>query len=384
MNKQKDQLEGLRKGYTRRGNSIEHNFFYKGVRYTVNGKTYEECELKKAQRIRSIDAGECLKGSYVKNEAITLNAYFKEWEKSREGFVRDSTKYADAVRWARIDKLIGTKKIRELEPRMMRKLQQDLLATGLSSSSVNDTMTLLRSVLKSAKIDKIIPDNPCYGLRAVKRIEPRATDTNHRALTKDEQIQAFKFLKNSWYYELLVFLLYSGCRVGEAAALTWDDIDYAERVIHITKTATRISGTKTVIGDPKTDSGKRDIPLTNAMADILQKQRMKRLSMTVINPKYSNLIFCGVRGDLVKHGNVTMSIHHMLKQGEKDTGVHIDDFSCHALRATFATRCIEQGMEAQVLKKILGHSKIAITLDLYAHVLMNTRQDAMDKISIVI
>ena len=383
MNTQKTQKTKLKRGFTQKtSGSIEHNFTYKGVRYTVNGKDYDECERKKAERIASIEAGEYFKGSYVKNEALTLNAYFQEWEKSRNGYVRESTQYADSVRWARIDKLIGKKKIRDLEPRMMRKLQQDLLATGISSSSVNDTMSLLNSVLKSAQIDKIIQDNPCYGLRCVKRTEPKATDTNHRALTKDEQIQAFKFFKGSWYYELLVFLLYTGCRVGEAAALTWDDIDYNKKTIHIAKTTTRISGSTTTIGAPKTESGKRDIPLTDDMISILKQQKLKLFSLKTIS--IQGLVFCNTNGGLVKHGNVTMSIHHMLKTGEMATGVHIDDFSCHALRATFATRCIEQGMEPQILKKILGHSKIAMTLDLYAHVLMDTRQEAMNKISIVI
>ena len=66
----------------------------------------------------------------------------------------------------------------------------------------------------------------------------------------------------------------------------------------------------------------------------------------------------------------------------KENGVVIDRFTCHAFRDTFATRYIEEGGSAQVLKTILGHSSLSMTMDLYSHVLPNMKQKEMDNIKI--
>ena len=87
---------------------------------------------------------------------------------------------------------------------------------------------------------------------------------------------------------------------------------------------------------------------------------------------------------MVTKGQVNAAISNVIEKHNKHNDLQIEPFTSHALRATFATRAIEQGMQPQTLKTILGHSSLKMTMDLYAHVLPNTKQEEMAKVEIVV
>lgn len=123
----------------------------------------------------------------------------------------------------------------------------------------------------------------------------------------------------------------------------------------------------------------RDIPLNDTIKDILRKQREK---MAIFNGNIIDLaqtIFKGSYGAYVSNVNVNYEIRSVLKRLEKKE-IKIERFTCHAFRDTFATRYIEEGGSAQVLKTILGHSSLAMTMDLYSHVMPDTKQQEMELI----
>ena len=169
---------------------------------------------------------------------------------------------------------------------------------------------------------------------------------------------------------------------AEAAALTWSDIDYKQNVIHVTKTATFNEDNSRTTGTPKSESGKRDIPLNDTIRGILAKQRKKR-SIVISIDKEENRVFVSVYGKMVDNSIVNKAIRSALARLD-GKGKPIEDFTVHALRDTFATRYIEQGGSPQTLKTILGHSSLAMTMDLYSHVLPNTKQKEMDNLKIVL
>ena len=166
---------------------------------------------------------------------------------------------------------------------------------------------------------------------------------------------------------------------AEAAALTWNDIDYKENVIHITKTVTFNEDNTRAIGTPKSESGKRDVPMNETIKGILAKQRKKQSIIVQIEHR----VFVSVGGKIIDNNAVNHAISSALSRLEKN-GITIEHFTAHALRDTFATRYIEQGGRPQTLKTILGHSSLAMTMDLYSHVLPNTRQKEMDNLKIVL
>ena len=246
----------------------------------------------------------------------------------------------------------------------------------LSIRTCNNILRILKIILNDAVKDEIITKNPAEGVKALKEVNAKAAETYHSALTEQEQKDFMQEMSGDYYYEFVAFLLCTGMRFGEAAALTWSDIDYKQNVIHVTKTVTFNEDNTVSIGSPKSEAGKRDIPLNDTIKGVLSGQRKK---LGNILPMNDNRVFASVYGGIVHNHAINRAISSVLSRLEEQ-GKPIEHFTAHALRDTFATRFIEQGGSPQTLKTILGHSSLAMTMDLYSHVLPNTKQKEMDNL----
>lgn len=364
----------LASGVRKKGNLFEKRFTYEKKRYSVYAPTQKELAIKE-QELR-----EQLKNKlYTNNRNITLDKYFLEWIKARGKSVKSTSVYTyDAVYRKRISPELGKKRVSDIERREIIALQ-DKLSEELKPTTANYVINELDSILASACADNIIIKNPCDGVKQVKETE-KATETIHRALTNEEQAAFVEELKSSFYYEFIAFMLCTGARCGEVAALTWGNIDYKNDVIHITKTTTIKDGSLEVGDTTKTRASKRDIPLLPNTRKILAQQRDKLQGIINLPNKR---IFGSYNGDLVRSRMINSEIKSTLARLE-EKGTHIDYFSSHALRDTFATRFIEQGGTIQTLKTILGHESYSMTADLYAHVLPNTKREELERVNIVI
>ena len=359
--------QGVRK---RPDGTLEKRFTVNKVRYSVYAATTKELAEKEQTLREQISAG-----AYIKNRNITLDQYFNKWLEHRQNCNKSNSllTYTNIYK-KHIYNALGKKKIADIERRECAELQQRL-TQELKPTSVNYTMAVLNILLNDAVKDEIITRNPAKGIKAIK-VKEKATETYHRALTETEQRQFMQALKGSYYYNYIALMLNTGMRCGEVGALQWGDIDYKNNVIHVTKTVTKGSSGALALGTPKTAASVRDIPLTNAVKEILRDQRDNNVLQF---PTIS--IFPSVGGGIMAGYQINNAIQDSLKKLAKQ-GVHIEKFTSHALRDTFATRFIEQGGTPQTLKSILGHSSLAMTMDLYAHVLPNTKQEEMEKIII--
>lgn len=366
----------LAAGYRQRADGrYESRFTMYGKRYSVYASTLRECRKKEAELRESIK-----NGHYVSNRFLTLDQYYKEWKAAKKGTIKGNTMLNIESRYKNhIKPMLGKSKLVEIEKREVIDLQQKL-AKKQKPSTVNITIVQLKSILNDAVTDGIIVKNPAAGVKQLK-VDEKASDTRHRALTEEEQELFMQEAKNEWLYELLAFLLCTGMRVGEATALTWQDVDNKNNVVHITKTVSRTEEGKYMIGTPKSKTGIRDIPINKAIKDILKSQREKQVTLHDNVVGMSQKIFENYCGGMVYNASVNKAITNTLKRINKEKK-YIEHFSAHALRDTFATRYIEQGGSPQVLKTILGHSTLAITMDLYSHVLPNIKQKEMDNIKI--
>ena len=202
-----------------------------------------------------------------------------------------------------------------------------------------------------------------YGINKPKIHYLRQEKREMRVLSIHEQAILEKFLyKDTNYYKLGVLLaLYTGIRIGELCALQWEDIDVDK--ITINKTVQRISnGNKTELRilTPKTHSSIRTIPLPTFFKEYINSFRetgavVKNRNHMPVEPRLMQLTY---------------------KKYIEECGLPKTNF--HALRHTFATRCVESGFDIKSLSEILGHSDVKTTLNRYVHSSMAQKQKNMD------
>ena len=338
---------------------FEKRFTVEGKRYSAYGRSTKECaenELRIREEIKA--------GLYNSNKNITLDAYFDEWEKSRRGTIKDSSIKINRSKYNNhIKPVLGKIKVQKIEKRSVVKFQQDL-SKKLSASMTNGVIVLLKTVLNAAVDDEILMKNPAASVKPLRKDDrPKASETIHRALTREEQQAFMQEAKTEWLYEFFCFSLCTGMiRVNKT--VSWKEGGGIEETL------------------PKSDTSNRDIPMNDTIKKILQMQKTK-MSMVygeIHARKMDSNIFIGSNGaKAIASSTVSSAIDNVLKR-LRQQGIEIERFTHHAFRDTFATRYIEEGGNMQTLQKILGHSSLAMTADLYAHVLPNTKQQEMQQI----
>lgn len=230
--------------------------------------------------------------------------------------------------------------------------------------------------LKQAMKNGLIERNP-VGLAEL----PRQTGKKKEriALTKEQQDLFMEYAKESYLYHFFAVMLQTGMRKGEMQGLKYFDIDKKQNVIHVQRTLKYIEGQGYIEDTPKTRTSTRDIPLTAAVAEYIEAQR-KYWNFKVVN--MNQYLFCNEEGGPISRERIQAEIDRTVKR-ILEAGHDFPRITSHVFRHTFATRAIEAGMPPQVLKTILGHSSLAMTMDLYSHVLPDTKAEEMQKIAIM-
>lgn len=356
--------------------SYRYKFTFEGQSKYVYGKSIDECEEKAAAM------KEALKNHMnLENRRITLDTYYNQiWLGEQQKVVKPSTVYTYEKAWKYIGGHLGSMRITDIEKPHVIMFQNTMLKSGRSTTTVNNCIRLLRQILNAAVEDRIITFNPCSGVKKLPSDKPKATETNHRALTIEETALFVEKAADSHYYLLFKFLLNTGVRIGEALALTWFDVNTEKKEIYIRKTVSRTSDKGfEIMKTPKTSTSRRTIPMTDTISRILEEQKRN------VHYLFSHCqwVFPNTRGGMGNYNNVDICIKQIVKN-INGSGSSFDHFSVHAFRDTFATRCIEQGMQPQTLKTILGHSSLKMTMDLYAHVMLNTKAEELSRITIAI
>lgn len=241
-------------------------------------------------------------------------------------------------------------------------------------SSIKIVSAILNGCLQQAMKNGLIERNP------VKLAElPRQTGTKKErtAMTKEQQDLFMKYAEESYLYHFFSVMLRTGMRKGEMQGLKYSDIDKKQNVIHVRRTLKYIEGKGYFEDTPKTRTSTRDIPLTAAITEHIEAQR-KYWGFKVV--RMDQYLFCNENGDPISRERIQGEIDRIIKRIKSD-GYDFPRITSHVFRHTFATRAIEAGMPPQVLKTILGHSSLAMTMDLYSHVLPDTKADEMQKIA---
>lgn len=204
-------------------------------------------------------------------------------------------------------------------------------------------LQIIRQIFQKAEVDGVISYNPASAVKP-----PRNLTQTHRDAPPPEQIELIK--KSAGLpFGLFAFLVYyTGCRRGEALALTGADIDRKKNLVHIKKSVYHV-GNSPHIKQPKSDAGCRDVPLLPALAQLLPKKLGK------------GYLFAEPDGGLLTNDHFTA-----LYDAYRDaSGVTV---TAHQIRHGYATALLESGVDPKTAQVLLGHAQLSTTMDIYTHV----------------
>ena len=340
-----------------------------GKRQTKRFKKLQECRQWIA------DATYIDEHTDIENAAdMIVEAWFEYWISVKKKTVRPNTVRNYTERYERnIRKVIGNKLLTQVKPIHCQRIFSDMADEGYKTTTIYQTRITLYNMLDFAKENDVILSNPCK--KSVKSDMGQPSDKKE-ALTVDNQKKFLEGATGQSYENQYRFILQTGLRTGELVGLKWEDIDFENKTLTISRTMEyRYKVGEWRVGPPKSKSGYRTIPLTDEAIRILKAQKEKNSKIKVINMEWKDQVFLCRKGEPVKNSTYDTALFKICDK------VGIKRFSMHVLRHTFATRCIEGGMLPKTLQKILGHSNIGITMNLYVHITEEEKQKEIDLVA---
>ena len=308
----------------------------------------------------------------TEDSSITLGEWLERWlNEYKKPILRPSTYAGYSKDIANhILPYLGTKRITQLKTAEIQKHYNRLLESGriqdngkgkgLSNATVRGIHMILREALDSAVREGLIPKNPADGTSP-----PKIYRNEKQVLTKDQLETFMKLIEgDEEWYDFFYTEIITGMRQGEICGLRWEDFDREKRTLRVARSVDFVNK-ELVVGETKTDDGKRTIYLPDSLWHILAERQRK-------NGAFSDWIFPNL---LKPEWPLNPSrAYRQLKKLLEIGGLPSIRF--HDLRHTFTSHAANSGIAPKTLSEIVGHSKASFTLDHYAHVTSDMQKNA--------
>ena len=335
----------------RKDGSFEGRYSVDGQRHSVYANNKAECIKKLKNAIRHKDM---IKNQKTVKMNYTLNEWFDKWVRNykapnlkAQSLYGITSKYNKYIRDS-----LGKRKLQSISALDWQRLFNNIQYP----TSAKKLFTHMKACYKKAMINKVIFENPMLGV-----------EVNHKHKTKEKFVPSKDQLEKLLNYlqkkrkDLALvcdFISLTGCRVGEACALTLDDIDFEKKTITINKSFNRYLK---IITEPKTAKSNREIPLIQRAEAIIKEYIELYGEKKVIFHRISS-------------NNLTNAFKYHSRQ------FGLEKISLHSLRHYFSTVCREAKIDAKVVQRWIGHSSILMTLDTYTHVKDDFNQSETEKL----
>ena len=340
---------------------------------------------------------------YVAGKA-TLNETFDRYISTKYN-LRESTRSSYLYTYDHyVRETFGLKRIAEIKYSDVLQFYYHLLnQQGISLGTLDSVHCLLHPTFQLAVRDEIIRKNPTDGvMKEISRESGKNRGVRH-ALTIEQQRCFMEYIANHPIYyhwwPMFTILLGTGCRIGEALGLRWQDLDFKKRVISINHSLVYYpanGSNKCVlrVSLPKTDAGIRTIPMLDIVKDafemLYEEQKENGFNETEIDGM-TGFIFCNRFGSVPNPQTVNHTIKRIANNYNADEVVRakkehrdpiiLPNFSCHHLRHTFCTRLCENETNLKVIQSIMGHKNIETTLDIYAEATEKKKQESFENLA---
>ena len=405
MAKTRKDLRGrsLRKGEVQRASDKRYMYTYTdplGRRKFIYANDLTQLREKEEKLLKDQLEGLDI---YVAGKA-TLNETFDRYISTKYN-LRESTRSSYLYTYDHyVRNTFGLKRIAEIKYSDVLQFYYHLLnQQGISLGTLDSVHCLLHPTFQLDVRDEIIRKNPTDGvMKEISRESGKNRGVRH-ALTIEQQRCFMEYIANHPIYyhwwPMFTILLGTGCRIGEALGLRWQDLDFKKRVISINhslvyypangsnKCALRVSL-------PKTDAGIRTIPMLDIVKDafemLYEEQKENGFNETEIDGM-TGFIFCNRFGSVPNPQTVNHTIKRIANNYNADEVVRakkehrdpiiLPNFSCHHLRHTFCTRLCENETNLKVIQSIMGHKNIETTLDIYAEATEKKKQESFENLA---
>ena len=336
------------KGYNLNG-TCKYGYLY--------GKSYQEVKQKRNELLLNYKE----KTNNIKKYSQKFENKIITWLEKEKIIVKESTfSYYNNVVQKHIKPYLGNININCINEELIIKYITNLIDnTDLKMSTIRGIIIILKQILNYCNISIDIK-------------LPKTEKNKIIILNKNDKKKLEEYIQlNLNEYTLGILLsLQAGLRIGEVCALKWKDIDLDTGIISINKTISRVSNfekkgkkTKLILMEAKTKNSIRQIPINYKLIELLKKfKKNKNDNYFVLS---SNNNFTDPRTYYYKYKSILKKIK-------------LNNYKYHTLRHTFATNCIELGLDPKSLSEILGHSDIKITLSLYVHPSLDSKKDFMN------
>ncbi len=344
---------------------------------SVYAASYTEVKNKRNE-VMSAYQSDMVRDKRTSIEVKLLCDLAEEWLREKRTVVKESTyvRYRHLYE-KHINPTFGKETLDSVDFQMIenhiRMLERTAERDGLAPKTVQDILSVYHLLVEYGVYREYI--SPQY-FQKIKTSHLSANAKLPVLLPHERCILEKYVLKNGDVRSLgIVIAMYTGLRIGELCALRWKDIDLKNGLMTINTTVQRLhdygaeaqSKTKVCISDPKTPSSYRTIPLTTFLIEELRKH--------ISEPE--NYILT----DTVTPEEPRSYLYFYKRQLEL---CKIPEYTFHAIRHTFATRCVEEGVDIKSLSEILGHSNVKITMNRYVHPSLESKRRQMEKLVVTV
>ena len=373
----------LKPGFTQRKDG-RYCYRYRedGKTISIYDKNLKDLEAK-AEKIKDDKKAKIKPGEAKK----TLNYWFDESIENRRNEIRESTRMNYLYYYNKfVRDSLGKEKMEDILKTDIKNFYK-MLYKSIQLGTIKIIHNCIRQAFETAIESHAIRENPTQ--IKWKEIGISSYTEEKIALSTEEQEAFVGWARKSpdycVYVPLFVVLLGTGLRIGEALALTWDDIDLKNGVIHVNKTLSyRVwenGASAFKIHPAKTKAGKRDIPILTEVRKVLLDLKKERLSKGMcvnIIDGYKDFVFMNSNKRVYMASNINKVINKIIRWCNKEESekakeegrepFQIRHFSVHNFRHTFATFLCMNETNLKMIQYIMGHSSIKITMDIYAKV----------------
>lgn len=349
--------------------------------YIISSKTQEE-KLTRKSFINEKEAKDyfssiqCQKGNelFIKNNGIPLNELMRANLKRKFDM-----NLLGETQFSRVTKTIEKLEQNELFHRKIEDLTSEEIQRYLNSLKENYSNSYIKKIYEQISQAFNFAINRGYIIRnpLMDVVKPKSMkkDKVVRAMEIEEQQKFTEYLesktiKEEPYKNVFLIQMFMGLRVGEALALRYGDIDLRKNVINVNKTLTKDKNERVIMGDTtKTYAGIREVPIPEFIRESIIEQ------MVIAENNPDKQLFVSNNGKLIDGKNV----NRILKERLSKLG--IEGITTHSLRHTYGTRCVEAGMRAVALQRLMGHTDVSVTLNTYTSVFNKYKASELEKVN---